>query len=1252
MRILKKNHPTHSMQATRENIRKAIQDFSGSESLFDQGINFFKKLGYPTDRQVGLEEGDWESLLEQAGERRSRPDEEKALVPETKNVFLLFQMTERDLHQQLGLFEDPDGVDIRINSYLFFALELQKDHYARGKLAEATRQINRLFQMPVMVLFRHGERLSLAIIDRRPNKRDATRDVLEKVSMVRDIRIDAPHRGDLEILSDLALDSLKHHYRIEHFDQLQTAFRDILNISRLNQNFYRELSKWYFWARDTVEFPDDEIPDRDTRNALATIRLITRIVFVWFLKAKGLIPDYLFDYEFVRQKVKLEEDATGSAYYRAILQNLFFATLNAEKPRRRFVTSQHVITNLFRYERLFKIDKEEVLRLFEDIPFLNGGLFECLDRKDMHGKEIRVDGFSNNKRNDHRLTVPDALFFAGETSIDLSEVYNDRNSRNETTQGLLRILQRYKFTVEENTPLDEEIALDPELLGKVFENLLASYNPDTSATARKSTGSYYTPREVVNYMVEESLVEYFKTALMRDGRYLPDGMEPNSPEAWQALDGYSRRLRELVSNRYAHNPFGEDVHMNELLVRAIDQVKVLDPACGSGAFPMGVLHTLVRVLTKLDPDNKVWRQLQKDRALAETQEAWDQYQNQKAERRQRLQEIDETFERNLEDYGRKLYLIENCIYGVDVQEIAVQIAKLRFFISLVIDQKIDRNQDNDNIRSLPNLETRFVAANTLLPASEKGQLGIKTEEAHRLEAQLNKVREGHFLARTPETKKKRQQEDAELREALAAELEKTNLAPEVTRKLAHWNPYDQNHHAEFFDPEWMFGIREGFDILIANPPYVRQERLQAIKPKLKALGYRSFSNTADLFVYFVEKGMQLLRPGGVMTYIMSNKWMRANYGKPFRRWLAHWHIPRMVDFGDLPVFEATTYPIILQAQKRKAGARMEGVDLSPLSTHIRSRKQFEESFQSTLPDVVKEHARPVLRRYLGDDGWSLVDEDTQKLMAKLRQQGTPLGEYVGGKIYYGIKTGLNEAFVVDRPTRDRLIEEDPQSAEVLKPFLAGRDVKRYAVPDSGKFLILFPSGWTRETMGKKKTEAQYWQALQEHYPAITDFLSAYEKKARKRQDKGEFWWELRACSYYNEFEKPKILWPGISSQITAFGYDNKEKYGNDNTHLIVGMPLYVLGILNSSLIKLYLMNICDIVQGGFFRIKIDYVKTIPIFKGSNQIKNKIEAQVKARLAVTDATEAQQLEATIDALVMDLYGLTERERELVLKAQPS
>ena len=846
------------MNGPKKKIEGALHQFA-SGNLADNAKHLLNVLGYESQRTMQLDPNTSDGFLsafELEGEEKFNP--KRALVEEWESIDLLFQLTDEEIRDNRNLEIDfgDGGIDeARMESYLFFAIKLSGDHYTRTQLSQITREMNKPFDMPAMILFQHGEALSFAVVDRRLNMRDESKDVLLKATLIKDIEFakpDKPNRGHTDILFDLGIDQLHREHPFSNFLELHEAWRKTLDTSELNKRFYKEVAYWYFWAVKQVTFPDDAEKDEEGKDATSVIRLITRLIFVWFIKEKGLVPNDLFNHEKIKE-ILTSDDDEESTYYKAILQNLFFATLNQEmntpenSDNRKFRGEgrQHYnITSLYRYKRYFA-EPNEALKLFESIPFLNGGLFECLDRPDNDdpNKILRVDGFSD--RNDVSLRVPNLLFFSDERDVDLNAAFGT-SGRQYKVRGLIEILDRYKFTVTENTPIEEEVALDPELLGRVFENLLAAYNPETGATARKQTGSFYTPREIVDYMTDESLIAYLKDKFITYHES-QSALSMTTPPAQMNLggqtepvqtqldahevtlsDGQKNRigdnLRELIS--YKSKPRRYSPGEIKTLIKAIDKLKILDPACGSGAFPMGVLQKLVFVLGRLDPRNEEWKQRQIDKVretirTAESIEDSTVRENTISDLESEIDNINDAFTRNELDYGRKLYLIENCIYGVDIQPIAVQIAKLRFFISLVVDQKIDRDRENLGVRPLPNLETKFVAANTLINIT--GQLSLRGPEIREKENELQEVRRRHFTARTPRTKSRYRKRDAELRTDITELLSNLDLPSGTAREIASWDPYDQNAKVDWFDSEWMFGVRYGFDITIGNPPYVRAD---------------------------------------------------------------------------------------------------------------------------------------------------------------------------------------------------------------------------------------------------------------------------------------------------------------------------------------------------------------------------------------------------------------------------------------------
>ena len=917
-----------------------------------------------------------------------------------------------------------------LRSYLFFAIELKGDNYARGKLTDIARQINRVFPMPVMVIIKHRVQkqpvISIAVINRRQNKVDAAKDVLGKVTIIRDISIAQPHRGHKDILNSFALETLREEQRqpIESFDALHAAWEEIFNVELLNKSFYRELSNWYLWAKPQVEFPADVEPDKEKRNATALIRLLTRLIFCWFLKEKGLIPERLFN-ETDLKGILTELKPDSSSYYQTILQNLFFGTLNqkmgtnpkTKKSWRQFAKDEGYpknkkndrVNNLFRYEDQFA-DGEDAIEHFADIPFLNGGLFECLDRDlGKTNKKIHIDGFSRNKKN--RPSVSNKLFFTDWQTVDLSgtEAYGERSRRSEKVRGLIRILNSYKFTIVENTPIEQEIALDPELLGKVFENLLASYNEETRTSARKQTGSFYTPRPIVDYMVDESLKAHLLTPLVEVGMKADD-----------AKSG----LEKLLAYTEQPQPFN-DSQVNTLL-DAIHTCKILDPACGSGAFPMGMLQKLVYIIHKLDRENTKWMRLQVNKAKNNTDPV---------ERDAAIKAIEQDFKDNEEDYGRKLYLIENCLYGVDIQPIAIQISKLRFFISLVCDQKTNRRKkDNHGIRPLPNLETKFVAADTLAPLKrDLAQAEFQDVKTLKLEKQLQKVRHDYFGVTSRKRKLSLRAKDRKIREELAKELQQTGFWDQANaKKLADWSPYDPQITSDYFEPLWMFDqtVADGFDIVIGNPPYVfggNKGISEDAKKRFKQL-YVSGSGKINLFAIFIERGSNLLRKNGYLSYILPNTLLRVTSYKRIRKFiLEEMLVDEIVDL-DVGVFDkVTASTITLRIRNVKPDC----------NSKARLRHGLDDRSDKTFTQIDWVRAGYIIDIFSSEGDRAILDS--------IERDSEPLG-ILSDRIRFGVVISGNFDDVVCKQ----------KLGSNWHPFLEGNEIGPFIINYSDRFLNYEP----------------------------------------------------------------------------------------------------------------------------------------------------------------------------------------------------
>ena len=1023
--------------------------------------------------------------------------------------------------------------------------------------------------------------------------------------------------------------------------------RDAFAVGALNKEFYIKLNKWYQDAKKVVVFPIDESQEENEEYvAVSLIRLITRLLFVWFLKEKQLINPNLFNFGEVIRIIHWEK---SSSYYKAILQNLFFATLNRKIHKRKFYdlnSSSSLSTNEYRYRDLFRnSDCKEIIGLFSKTPFLNGGLFECLDSKKSSARAhtierraaeqfessvVRIDGFTEQK--DNPLCIPNSLFFT-----------ND-----ESNPGLIELFDQYQFTVEESSSFDVEVALDPELMGVIFENLLADYNnPGTQTTAQRSIGSFYTPREIVNYMVDESLKAYLATEV---------------PPQDDDIDFYFERLDYLFQASSSTDSLeaadGTTLIYDEeipKLIDAISRVRILDPAVGSGAFPMGILQRLVSLLGLLDPDNNLWRKQQLE-SLPDLQSIENDLKIVKslsdegiksraeAELKRRKEEIVATFSDQYDNYARKLYLIEKCIFGVDIAPIAIQIAKLRLFISLVIEQDVKLDVENFGIRTLPNLETRFVVADSLLGlhrsqstqstfANQQVQLEIRNLEIKEQENILESVRSRYFNAVTEKQKKRFRKKDETIRKKIARLLVDDGWENDDARKIVEWDPYDPYRYVNWFDPKWMFGNSKGFDIVIGNPPYIPlQDNEGKLRLQYKNAGFKTLDGEGDIYQLFYEKGCRLLRPNqGVLAYITSNSWLKAISGRKSREWLSSNHsLIKLIEVGE-SVFENAIVDVnILILRHGESDSVCEAVDLDKLKD--------SRYFPPKKNDWTNLHVA-------GNGPWCVLSTLEQRIKSKIEEIGTPLKLWDDISIYYGIKTGLNAAFIIDNKTKEALIEQDPRSAEIIKPVLRGRDIQRYKARWAERWLIAtFPS----------------LRINIKNYPAVEQKLLLFGKDRleqegkplthgrRSRKKTPHKWFELQdTCAYHAHFAREKIIWMPMSER-GRFCYSDTELYCVNSAYMMSGNSLkYICAVLNSQLFAWYKQSIAPSTGMGL-TVWLKYiVEELPVPKIS-QIDQQDCENIFEQIYSKQYSDAgiSNYEAQIDKYVYRLFGLTAPEISLI------
>ncbi len=1208
-------------QIKKKEIESALARIPDSDFL-ETTKDLLAVLGYHSQRTLNLS-GNVDDFIQRLPAPIQDTETEREFRAEVESIKPVFQVTSDEIENsgQIELFESPNFDEGRAKSFMFFAVQLKGKNYPRGKYAQFTREINKRIVMPVVVLFRVENRLTIGFVRRRPHKRKSKRNVLEQVTLIKDIALNNPHRAHLDILFELSLEEcakwMGSNNQPENFDGLLAAWLARLDTEALNKQFYQKLFDWFKWAVDEAEFPTDE--KRTLKPEEHVIRLITRLLFVWFMKEKGLVADALFTEAQVAPLLKAYDPDTGDSYYRAVLQNLFFATLNTEIEKRRFSKGGNPgHRNFSRYRYKDQItDPDKLLELFARTPFINGGLFDCLDSEEAtRDGGYRIDCFSDNAYK--KLKIPNYLFF-------------------DKARGLIPLLEHYKFTVEESTPIEQEVALDPELLGKVFENLLAAYNPETGAAVRKQTGSYYTPRAIVDYMVDEALV----ATLAQQVSPTDDDKELWEEELHYLFD-YAQECDDA-------SEWFDDAE-TEQIVRTISELKILDPAVGSGAFPMGMLHKLTLALRRLDPDNNRWEELQKERAKRRADKAFDDTKDDEV-RSEELLEINETFKKYRDsDFGRKLYLIQNSIFGLDIQSIACQIAKLRFFISLAIEQEPDRDADNFGIKPLPNLETRFVVANTLIGL--EGEQTLISQKTKALEQELDANRERHFHATTRSKKLACRTRHHKLRQELARELKRIGMPADDAEKIALWDPYDQNASADWFDLERMFGLTDGFDVVIGNPPYIQLQKDGGKLGSLYALcNFDSFVKTADIYCLFYEKANQLSKNGGHLCFITSNKWMRAGYGKNLRDYfIEHTQPVQLLDMGP-GVFDATVDTNILLLQNTATDAHLTftattiGSDFDPHTDNI-AQYLIDNGVAMELPPK--------------GESWAILSPAELSLKRKIEDVGKLLKDW-DVNIYRGITTGCNEAFIIDEAKRDELIAQDPKSSEIIKPLLRGRDIERYHAQWAGLYLLFIPWHFplhedTTITGASRNAEEQF----KKRYPFIYNHLLQYQDRLSKR-NRSETgiryeWYALQRCAntYYPEFEKEKIVWQEMVTKGT-FLIDRNKFNSLDTTRILTGKHLtYLIGILNS---EFFLFAFKNYYAGGHLgskgiRFKSEFMKPFPIppiTEANQHLATQIKERVDKILAAKRANpneDVSVLENEIDEIVYLLYDLTPDEIKIV------
>lgn len=1210
----------------------------------------------------------------------------------------------------------------KYESMMVFAVDITEGkQLSRSQCATLTRGFNRIAAaQPVILFVREGDKLTLSTCERMEYSQEWRRgagEKLGKVSMLKGIDCLHPHRGHIDILNSLG------DKRYPSFDELYKHWMEVFSAQPLTKGFYRDLFEWYQWAvapETKVSFPGDVSTQDDDREDIDTrvIRLITRLMFVWFIKQKGLVPNSIFDVNYLGSILKDfdPQSATDTNYYQAILQNLFFGTLNRaiieDGERREFAkAAKSDVKNLYRYEELFSISEDEVIELFSSVPFLNCGLFECQDKsKTLDGVERRFynDGFSRNSLRwkdgtyKYRATVPNILFFHPE-------------------KGIVSIFNRYVFTIEENTPQDVQVALDPELLGKVFENLLGAYNPETKETARNQSGSFYTPREIVQYMVNESLVAHLK-------RTVDDKLE----DKFRQLLDFTTQEVELTDEQ------------KRQIIHALFTCKILDPACGSGAFPMGMLQQMVHILRQVDPKNEQWREVLLDMASDDSRRAFGIADEE--ERNKKLDEIKNTFNNalNSPDYTRKLYIIESCIYGVDIQPIAMLITRLRFFITLICEQNeimLDKPEDNFGIKTLPNLESKFVAANSLISADIHKYNNDWTQDSVLaiLKDELMAIRRRHFYTRKRSEKIRLLRDDEKKREQIHEHINKlvgepnekriaelqhtikekeTELAkyqgerwieesvqtdmfsdPQIIRydankrfrdiinatitncrndilrekqksipsgfeaavlQVTDWNPYDQNSVSPFLDIEWMFGVRDGFDIVIGNPPYRRIQGIRSDNSEYAdylSRNYKAATGSFDLYVCFAERAMELCNNDGFVNFIMPIKWSNGAMGKGLRRICSeNKAAQRIINFGSYQVFNASTYTA-LQWFKKDSDVLL----YNELNRDLPSNKELS----GYLEGLTKSDFSEISSDQLNASTWVLTQENNNEILKTLQCQPRVLSD-VFDKIFQGLATSRDDVYFLHNCTEENGIvygfsNELGQIVQIekglVRPLLKGEDVHRYDNIFTHR-VVVFPYKVV-EDRASLYSEEEIKILFPKGYSYLKNCEIILRNRERGRLLSDDYWYRYIYPKNLILFDNIKLVAPEISlGGNYAFDekgqfYSTTKIYGYIKKNDVKSSYKSLMAILNSKVMWYFMRNTGYVLRGGYYTFKTNYVKPFPM--PSDEAIIAIEPVLiplvdKVLLAKKNNPKADTSteEREIDNIVFDLYGLTEEERNEIIK----
>jgi methylase of polypeptide subunit release factors len=946
-----------------------------------------------------------------------------------------------------------------------------------------------------------------------------------------------------------------------------------LDIKEVNREFYKQIKERFDAVVGIAKVQQPNAADADVKQF--AVRLIGRYIFCWFLKEKGVIPEQLLASKTIEDNI--------NDFFQKYLYQLYFNTLNEEVQSRTAFKSG-----------------TDLDALYHNIPYLNGGLF------DKHPEDVLFEKLNLN----HWL-------------IDF-----------------VKVLENFDFTVDESSSQYQHVAIDPEMLGRIFENLLASQNEETSSLAnqRKAFGAFYTPREIVDYMVNESLKAHLETCLLPaettadnvvndplvaykgslfaglEPQQTQMNFQPPNPDKEKKRQRTKEKIEKLFAHDCNENPF--DKTETQQVRHALSDVKILDPACGSGAFPMGILLRLMELRQIVGHEHRG-------------------------------------------NYELKNEILRRNIFGVDIMPMAVEIARLRAWLSLVLDAeyKPTDRKNNFGISALPNLDFKFVCANSLVDIPENkyvekmayneladferltekyfnASLGDKIEIKTAIENCINSITEFHDIA----IKRLQEQIKSEGKSSKEGKLNSMKtLQEDYEKQHRQWHSYKNlftNKTVEFFNTKYFFpSVKDGFDVVIGNPPYVQMQKNNGkLAVQLKEEGYATFERTGDVYAIFYELGFKVLKQKGVHVFITSSQWMKANYGKSLRRLFLSKNPIKLIALGPGMFETAVVDTNILIAKNETNKKQLQGsVVVKPEQINNLNALTFQPMSYVTV------------------DNWAILNEGNQSINEKINAKGKPLSEWKI-QINFGIKTGYNEAFIIDETQRKELVKSDAKTAEIIKPVLRGREIEKYYTEWDGGYLIsTFPS--LHVNILKYKAVKKY---LEGFLPKINQtgeiFINEEGKEENTRKKTTHKWYETQdPIGYYKELSKEKVIWKRIGSQL-RFSYSDSEIYCLDSTCIATGEKIkYLTALLNSKLCNYQLFESAPKTGMGDLIISVQALEPLLIYyptdKEQKQIENLVDEILKKKKAKHDTNS---LEKEIDVLVYKLYELTYDEVKIIDK----